>query len=182
MRDVLLVEINLQQKRREEFGCVEFVLVFPEEVAAVDHDAVAQVEEIDGHERGLGVIAEDVGIVALGGGHFLSLVHFFDGGEEIAQAGGLFETHVVRGLLDLRTRSSAARVLCLPSRNSCTLRTAPGVGLGSGQAFHARPLAAMNVVLQAGLGMVAPEVDLAGRNQKMAVNEVDQRYARLPGK
>ena len=39
--------------------------IFPEEFAAVDDFAVADVEQVDGEGAGLKVIAEDVGVVVL---------------------------------------------------------------------------------------------------------------------
>ena len=100
------------------------MLVFPEEIAAVDDHAVPQMEQIHRDQRRLGVEAEDIGIVAGSGGHLLALVHLFDGGQQIAQRGGLFEAHVVGGFLNAVARSSLASALCLPSRNSRTCRTA----------------------------------------------------------
>ena len=34
--NILLIQINLQQQRGEELGRIELVLVFPEEIAAID--------------------------------------------------------------------------------------------------------------------------------------------------
>ena len=51
-----------------------------------------------------------------------------------------------------------------------------------GEPLHARAQAAVDVVLQARLGMVAGEVDLAGRDQEMAVNEVNQTVRQVAGK
>ena len=50
------------------------------------------------------------------------------------------------------------------------------------QAFHAGSRAAVNVVLQTRLGMVSPQIDLAGRHQKMPVNEIDQPVREVAGK
>ena len=47
------------------------------------------------------------------------------------------------------------------------------IRLGRGQALHARAQAALDVVLQARARMKAGQVHLAGRNQKMAVDQVD---------
>jgi hypothetical protein len=54
------------------------------------------VEEIHGDHGRLGVVAEDIGVVAGGGGHLLALGHFFHGVQQIAQGGGLFEAHIGR--------------------------------------------------------------------------------------
>ena len=53
--DVLLVEVELLEQRGEELRLVELRLVFPEELAAVHDLAVAQVEQVDRHQRRLGV-------------------------------------------------------------------------------------------------------------------------------
>ena len=72
-------------------GFQEFGQVFPEEFAAVDDFAGANVEEIDGEAAVFKVIAEDVGVVALfGGGDALLFLELVDGGELIAEAGGGF--------------------------------------------------------------------------------------------
>ena len=80
-------------------GCVEFRLVLPEEFAPVHDLAVAQVEQVERHQRRLGIRGEDVDIVALGRGHLLALVHFFHGGEQVAQRRRLFEARLLGGLL-----------------------------------------------------------------------------------
>ena len=56
-----------------------------------------------------------------------------------------------------------------------------GVGFVRGQTLDARSQAAMNVILQAGLGMVARQIDLAGRHQEMAVDEVHQAVREVAG-
>ena len=50
--DVLLVEINLLQQRREEFVRLEIEQILPEVFAAIDNAAVAQVEQIGGTSGG----------------------------------------------------------------------------------------------------------------------------------
>ena len=52
-------------------------------------------EQIHGDQRRLGVEAEDIGIVARSRRHLLALIHLFHGGQQIAQAAGFFETHIV---------------------------------------------------------------------------------------
>ncbi len=65
------IEIELLQQRRQKFGGIEFVQVLPVKIAAVHHAPAAQVEQIHGHLRRLGVPCEHVGIVAFGRGDFL---------------------------------------------------------------------------------------------------------------
>src|ERR1700685_529029 len=58
--------------------------VFPEEFAAVDDPAAAHVEEINCEHPVFIVIAEDIGVVAFGGGDALALLQLLDGGNQIA--------------------------------------------------------------------------------------------------
>ena len=69
-----------------------------------------------------------------------------------------------------------------PSRKSCASRTALRVDLRRGQAFDAGAEAAVNVVLQAGAGMVAGEIDLATGNEKAAMDELDDAVGQVAGK
>ena len=139
----------------------QFGQVFPEELAAVDDFAVAHVEEIDGEAAVLKVITEDVGVVVeLGGGDALFLLELVHGGELVAQAGGGLELlgfgggHHARGECALELGVAAFEK---------ELRVADGllVGLRGGEALDAGPEATVNVVLEAGAGMVAREIDLA---------------------
>ena len=57
-----------------------------------------------------------------------------------------------------------------------------GVCVIGGQPFHAGSQAAMDVILQTRLGVVAGQVHLAGRHQKMAVNEVHQAMRQVARK
>ena len=56
------------------------------------------------------------------------------------------------------------------------------VDLGSGEFFDAGAQAAMYVVLQAGAGMVAREIDFATGQQKAAMNEFDNAIGEVAGK
>ncbi len=71
--------------------------VFPEEVAAVDDLAAAHVEEVDGEHVVFEVEAEDVGVLVVGGGDALLVLHLVDGDELVAEAGGELELHVFGG-------------------------------------------------------------------------------------
>ena len=58
--------------------------IFPEEFAAVDDFAAAEVEEVDGDHAVFAVVAEDVGIVVFDGGDALFFGKLVDGDEEVA--------------------------------------------------------------------------------------------------
>ena len=160
-RNVLLIQINLLQQGGEELGLIELRLVFPEELAPVDNLSVAQVEQVERHQRRLGVAGEDIDVVALGRGHLLPLLDLFHRGEQIAQRRRPLRSASLRAAASMRARRPRARSVWRPSRKSRTSRTAACVGIVGGQPFDARPQAAVNVILQAGLGMKAREIHLA---------------------
>ena len=82
----------------------------------------------------------------------------------------------------MRARSSCARSLWRPSRNRRTSRTASAITLVGGQPFDARAQAAVDVILQARMRVVARQIDVAGRHLEMAVNEVHQPVRQVAGK
>ena len=106
------------------------------------------------------------------------LVH---GGELVPQARGGFELLGFGG--GHHARGEGALKLGVAALEK-ELRVANGllVDLGRGEALDAGAEAAMNVVLQAGAGMVAREVDLATGQQKAAVNEFDHAVGEVAGK
>ncbi len=57
-----------------------------------------------------------------------------------------------------------------------------GVGFIGGQALDARPQAAMDVVLQARMGVRSREIHFAGRNLEVAMDEVHQPMRQVAGK
>ena len=172
-RDELLVEIELLQQRGEELRLVEFLLVLPEELAPVDDLAVAQVKQVQRHQRRFRVAAENVDVVALGGRHLLPLFDLLDGGQQVAQRGRFLESHLARRRF--HAPAQIARQVGVPALQKLPHVAHRGVvRLARGQALHARPQAAVNVVLQTGLGVVARQVHLARRHQKMAVDEMHQ--------
>ena len=82
----------------------------------------------------------------------------------------------------MRSRSIARQIAVPAFQKQPHVAHRGGVGLVRGQPLHARAQAAMNVVLQAGLGMKARQIDLAGRHQEMPVNEVHQPVRQVAGK
>ena len=73
----------------------------------------------------------------------------------------------------MRSCRERDRSACLPSRNSFTSWTASPYASGVVEFLDARAQAAADVVLQTRPGMVAPEVEVAGRDQKVAVDQLD---------
>jgi hypothetical protein len=131
---------------------------------------------------GFEVIAEDVGVVVLlGGGGALLFLELVDGGELVAQTGGGLELlgfgggHHARGQGALEFGVAAFEQ---------QLRVADGarVNLRRGEALDAGAQAAMNVVLQAGAGMIAGEIDLATGNEKAAMDQLDDAPGQAAGK
>ena len=178
--NVLLVQIDLLEQAREELARVEVRLVLPEELAPVDDAPVAQVEQVHGHQRRLGVVGEDVGVVA--------------------RAAAIFCCSSSSSTVAIRSRSAAAssKRISLRTPPPCAravvgqvpvpafqeqphVAAPPGVGLIGGEPFDARAQAAVDVVLQAGLRVVARQIHLAGRHQKMAVDEVHQAVRQVAG-
>ena len=179
-RDVALVEVDLLEEGGEEFGGVEVEAVFPVELAAVDDAAVADVKEVDGEERGFGVVGEDVDVVAVGGGHFLGLGHFLDGDEVVAEAGGAFEIELFGGFGDL-VAEVGFEVFEAAFEEEAGLADGLGVFGGGDEAFDAGAEAAADVVLQAGVGVFAVEVDFAGGDFELAVDEVGEAVGEVAG-
>ena len=166
------VEVELLQQRRQEFGGVEFVEIFPVEIAAVDDPAAADVEQVDGDLRRLGVPAEHVGIVAGSGGDFLPFLHFGDGAQQVAVGGGLFELFVFRR--GVHADLEAVGQVAAPAfEEHAHIVRGFRVAFVSDQAGDAGAEAAVNVVLQAGARMRAGQVHGAGRDQKMFVDQVN---------
>src|SRR5438309_6628950 len=62
----------------------DFGQVFPEELPSIDHLAATHVKQIHCHHAVLVVIAENVGIIAFGGGDALALLQLLHCGNQIA--------------------------------------------------------------------------------------------------
>ncbi len=111
-------------------------------------------EEIYGQYLIFVVIAEDVGVVAFGGGYALLLLQLLDGGDEVSIAGGALELLRFGGFGHaVAQRFDEVGLTAFEEE----LHVAHGfaVNLGGGQVFHARTEAALDVVLQAGTRMSA---------------------------
>ncbi len=129
-------------------------------------------EQVDGEHLVLVVIAEDVGVIAFYGGDALLLLKLIDGRDQVATLGGALELLVIRGLRHaLAERLHQVGLSAFQEK----LHVADGflIGLGSGEVLHARAETALDVELQTRPRMGARQVDLAGRNQEVAVDQVD---------
>ena len=138
-------------------------------------------EEVDGEGAVFKVVAENVGVVAqLRRGDALLLLELVHGGELIAQARGGFELLGFGG--GHHARGEGALQLGVAAFEK-QLRVADGVlvGFGRGEAFNTRAETAVNVVLQAGAGMVAREIDLATGQKKTAVDKLDDAIGEIAG-
>ena len=129
-------------------------------------------EEVDGEGAGFKVVAEDVGVVVLlDGGDALFFLELVDGGELVAEARGGFELlgfgggHHALG-------EGALQLGLLAFKKELGIADGLAVGFRRGEAFNAGAEAAVNVVLEAGARVEAGEVDLAGGQQKAAMDEL----------
>src|SRR5260370_13937459 len=89
-------QVKLLQQGRHKFVRVKFFKVLPVKFAAIHHAAATQVKQVRGHQRRLGIIRKDVGIVALRGGDALALLDVFQRAQQIAIGGGLLEKLLFR--------------------------------------------------------------------------------------
>ena len=158
---IFRVEIQLLQERRHKFLRIEFFKFFPIKFAAIDDAATAQVKEIRGDERRLGVVGEDVGVVALSGGNALALFDVFERAEKIAIGGGLFEEFLLGGGSHAFFEA-LDQVVALAFQKEPSVAHGFRVALVGGQSGDAGTKAALDVVLQTGTRVIAREIDVAG--------------------
>src|SRR5579871_3088179 len=127
---------------------MKFLGVFPIEFATVDDTAAAQVEEICGDEGRLGVVGENVGVIALGGSDALALFNVLQCAKEVAICGGLFEEFFFRGgghaLFETLDEIVAATI-----EEETNIVRGFGVTFLCGEAGNAGAETAMNVILEA---------------------------------
>src|SRR5208283_3220498 len=165
------VEIQLLEKRRHKFVGIKGVQFLPIKFAAVNDAAAAQVKEIGGDKRRFGVVGQNVSVVALRCRDALALFDVLDGAEEIAIGGGFLKVLLFGGghhaLLDAFHKVMAAAV----EKHADIAHGFSVAGVG-GKAGDAGSEAAVNVILQAGAGMILREIDKTRGNKKALVNEV----------
>ena len=85
-------QIELLQQGGKKLVGIEILKVFPIEIAAIHYAAAANVKEIHGDLRRLGIPGQDIGIVAGCGGDLLALFDLLEGAQEVAVSGGLLVT------------------------------------------------------------------------------------------
>jgi len=129
------------------------------------------VKEIGGDERRLGVVGQNVGVVALRGGNALALCDVFDGAQEIAIGGGFLKVLLFGGGHHTRFDALHEVVAAAIEKHADIVYGFRVAGAG-GEPGDARSEAAVNVVLQTGAGMVFGEIDKARGNKKALVNEM----------
>ena len=133
--DVLLIEINLLEQRREEFVGLEIEQILPEVFAAIDDAAVAQVEQVGGDQRRLGVVSQNIDVLALGGGDLLLLLHLLDRGHQIAQRGRFFKAHFFGGLAHAAAQL-ASQILVASFQEQAHVAYRGGIGFIGGQTLR----------------------------------------------
>ena len=150
----------------------EFRQVFPEELAAVDNFACSHVKQVHREHSIFVVVAEDVRIVAFHAGHALLLLQLLYRGDQVAilrgalvllRGGGFFHA--------LPQRADQVGLAAFQEKLHVAHRFL--IGLGSSQTLHTGSETSPDVVLQAGPRVKAVQVHLAGRDQEVAMNQVD---------
>ena len=130
-------------------------------------------KHIDGQQRRLRVVGEDIGILALGGGDPLLLVHLFHRSEQVSHPAGFFKAHF-RGREFHAPAQLMAEIAKTPFQKHADVANRSGIVFRRRQALHAGTPATMDVILQTRMRVAPVEIDLAGGNQKMPVDEMHQ--------
>src|SRR5208337_1359881 len=116
--------------------------------------------------------AEDIGVVALGGGNALLLLQLLYGGDEVAIAGGALELLCFGGFGHALTQRFDEVGLAAFEKKFHVAHSFT-VDLGRGQILYARTEATLDVKLEAGAWMIAGQIHFARRDHEMAMNQVD---------
>ena len=174
------IEVDLLEQRGEKLAGREDFLIFPVEIAAINHAAGAKVEEIDAEERRLGVPGEDVRIVAHGCGHLLAFFDFFESSEQVAEGGGFFKALFVGGTLHALGEASAELGLATVEKEA-DVAGGLGVAFVGDKSRHARAVAAVDVIFEAGAFVGAHEVHGAGGHLEPFVDELDDAIREAGG-
>ena len=155
--------------------------VLPEELAPVENFASSHVENVDGEHMAFEVVAEDILVITFDGGNPLLLVELLHGGDQVAQFSGPFV--LLAFGRQLHAGAERAREIGLASLEE-KLNVMHGfpIGFRRRQALNARTEAALNVELKAGPRVIARKVNLAQRDQKIAVDQVHDAVSQIAGK
>ena len=188
MRDILLVHIDLRQKRCKKRSRIpsaadrhRFRQLFPEKFAAIEHAPAAHVEQVHRQHAVFVVIAKNVHVVALHRGHALLFLQLLHHANQIA----IFRRRFVFLVLRRRVhaRPQGFRQLPVPPfQKGFHVAHRFRVRLCRRQAGHAWSQAALDVVLQAGTRMKAREIHIARGNQKIAMNQIHRAMRQVGGK
>ncbi len=151
--------------------CGDFRQIFPEELSPVEHFAAAHVEEVYRQHPVFVVIAEDVGVVAFDRGDALLFLQLLHRGNQVA----IFRCTLVlfgfRGLFHALAQGTQ-QVGGPAFEKHFHVAHRFLVDLRCGQSFHAGSLTTFDVVLQTRTRVIAREVNLAGRNHEVPVDQV----------
>src|ERR1700731_4599601 len=124
------------------------------------------------------MIAKDVRVVPFDGGNALLFLELLDRGNQIAIAGGAFEFLRLGSLGHaLAKRFDQVRLAAFEKELNVAHRF--GVDLRRGELLHARSETALDVVLQAGTRMITRQINFAGWDQEMPVNEIDDAISQV---
>ena len=175
-----LPQIDLWKQTREELGLVVIGRVLPIELATIDYPAIADMKDVGGDQRRLRVDPEYVDVSPLGSRHALALGDLFHGGDQVAQAGSLLELQIF-GCPKHPFSQVAHQLVPPPAQERPYVLGGPLIGIVRDQAFHARPPAAVNVVLKAGPRVGSRQVDAARRQLEMPVDKVHQTVGEIAG-
>ena len=130
-------------------------------------------EEVYGEHFAFVVIAEDVGVIALDSCDALLLLQQIDSGDQVA----IFCSQLILFAFGRRPHAllqRARQVSASAFEEQLHVMHRFGVALGRGQPLDTWAQASPDVVLQTGPRIVAIQVQLAGRNQEMPVNQIDK--------
>ena len=174
-------QIELLEHGRKKLVRIEILEVFPIEIAAIDHAAAANVKEVHGDLRRLGIPGQDVGIVAGRRGDLLALFDLLERAQEVAVSGGLFVT-LGLGSLDHARAEADQQVVAPPFEKRARVVRGFGIFVVGDQAGDARAPAAANVILEARARMLPRQIDGAGRDAERLVNEVHDAIGEAMGK
>ena len=126
------------------------------------------------------VEAEDVGVLVVRGRDALLVLHLVHGHDLVAQPRRELKLHVLRRGLHARGQRLLQLVRLAVQKELHIANRLP-VELRRRQPLDARAETSLDVVLQAGAGMVAREIDLAAGDEKAAVYQVDEAVCEVTG-